>query len=74
MRNNRITYKEATKVLKPGDYVYVIFGDKIEKETVVSISKLRIKTENMRLMYSEHRKSWFLTELFARLAVKGWAK
>lgn len=70
MRNNRITYREAVKVLKPGDYVYVISGDKIEKETVISISKLRIKTENMWLTYSEHRKSWFLTYLFAKLALK----
>lgn len=70
MRNNRITYKEAAKALKPGDCVYVISGDKIEKETVISISKLRIKTENMWLTYSEHRKSWFLTYLFAKLALK----
>lgn len=74
MRDNRITYREATKALNPGDYVYVVSGDKIEKGAVTSISKRRIKTENMRLMYSEHRKSWFLTELFVRLAAKGEAK
>lgn len=65
-----MSYREAKKLLAPGDIVYIPASGKIVRAVVVSIQRDHLITDQDNLFFDEVGSIWFLTLCCAVEALK----
>lgn len=61
--------QQIMEVLSVGDVVYLADGGHIREAAVKAVLKDRVLTSEGELLYSEHRRSWWLTSMGAERAL-----